>query len=381
MRSAPLRAGIIGCGNVTMNSHIPALLELDNIEVVAVTDLSEVRRDQALKMLALSPEAGFDSHSNDFLAGLDYALVAVPPVFRKDIILDCAREGVHVLSEKPLSTIPVDADAVIRSVEKADLKIGLVHNYLYYSEYVQLRQLIESGEIGAVRQLTLNFLGVPDYPGSKDYQPRWRHDPQIAGGGVLMDMIHVMYVAEFLMGEHIESVSAAIGQSRDSDSGVEDLALVLLSFPNGYVTINIAWGLGPGGIEVTGEEGRIMLFYEDYLTGPFAPLESITLVNEQGRQEIAPATPLSDSEMFAEIHKDFAAAIQSNHLPIAPASDGQRVLEATLAAYSSAVQGCVITLPLAQDNPVYLQGLAGLGGLELRGDSSMDKPNIFTATR
>jgi predicted dehydrogenase len=35
---------------------------------------------------------------------------------------------------------------------------------------------------------------------SSDYQPGWRRRTSVAGGGVLMDMLHVVYVAEHLLG-------------------------------------------------------------------------------------------------------------------------------------------------------------------------------------
>src|SRR4029078_13050249 len=123
-------------------------------------------------------------------------------------VQDCAAAGVHVLTEKPLSTIPRDGQAMIDLMHDAKLQFGMVHNYLYYPEYRLARELSMDGSIGQLRHVTLNFLGVPDNPGAAEYRPGWRHDVVEAGGGILMDMLHVAYVAEMLMGEPIPAVSA-----------------------------------------------------------------------------------------------------------------------------------------------------------------------------
>ena len=46
----------------------------------------------------------------------------------------------------------------------------------------------------------LNYLGVEDRPGAAAYVPRWRHSAADSGGGVLMDMLHIVYLANWFMG-------------------------------------------------------------------------------------------------------------------------------------------------------------------------------------
>lgn len=372
-----LRVGIIGCGNVAAHDHTPALGQIESVVPVAVADPVVTRRRQVLSLLDLSPEAGFDSHQAMLDAHpLDYVVVAVPPSFRQEIIADCARHGVHALCEKPVATHPVQAHHFQSTMAAAGLKLGLVHNYLYYPEYVLLRQLIVESTIGDLRHFTLNFLGVPDNPGARDYRPRWRHDPAAAGGGVLMDMIHALYLAEFLMGKQIQAVSAVIDNLGNANGQVEDLALLNLYFQNSYATINMGWGKGPGGVEVTGSDGRILVFYQDYGTGPFSELESFTLVNGNGRQTFHPRQNNTVND-FVAIHQDFVAAIQEDREPVATAENGRRALEAALAAYTSAWQGQIISLPLPQDHPVYLHGVTGLHRLTPRIDSPLVKRGLF----
>ena len=285
----PLRVGIVGCGNVVVRAHAPALFEHPASRVVAVADPVRARVEEVVALLDLGEQAGFSSHAAMFdQADLDYVLVAVPPSLREPIIEDAFRSGLHVLSEKPITIKPSIGKRLIRAAAAHKLNYGMVHNYLYFSEYVLLREKISQGTIGAPRHISLNFLGVPDLPGHADYRPLWRHDLGEAGGGILMDMIHVLYVAEFLIGAEIQAVSGVIDNLGYPGEPIEDIALIHLYFEGAYASVNLGWGHGPGGIEITGSEGRILAFYENYSTGPFNKLDQFVVITQNEVRQISP---------------------------------------------------------------------------------------------
>jgi predicted dehydrogenase len=96
--------------------------------------------------------------------------------------------------------------------------------------------------------VTLNFLGVREGRGPAEYS--WRRDARVSGGGVLMDMVHAVYLAQWLMGEPIRAVNAALSQRRAGT--VEDLALCRFEFESGFGLVNMAWaprrGTGRGSL-------------------------------------------------------------------------------------------------------------------------------------
>jgi predicted dehydrogenase len=147
------------------------------------------------------------------------------------------------------------------------------------------------------------------------------------------------------------------------DDAVEDFTLVNFAFDTGYATVNMWWGGGPGGLEVSGTDGRVLVFYENYDTGPFTTLAGVTLVNGDGRQELQPRVERPVYHNINDVHVDFAQAIRLGRDPIAPAEAGLRALEAVLAAYASAATGRVVALPLGEDHPVYQRGVYGLAEL------------------
>ncbi|HET7089661.1 MAG TPA: Gfo/Idh/MocA family oxidoreductase, partial [Anaerolineae bacterium] len=151
----PLRVGISGCGNIALNDHAPALKSLDGARVVAIADPVEARRSKVQALLGLPDSACFADHRALLDAGVDYVTLTVPQKFRRPIVEDCARAGVHVLAEKPIATVPADARDMIRLMRDANLRYGMVHNYLFYPEYALAKDLIDSGAIGTLRHLTL----------------------------------------------------------------------------------------------------------------------------------------------------------------------------------------------------------------------------------
>jgi predicted dehydrogenase len=373
----PLNVGIIGCGNITLNEHAPALKALDGVRVTAIADLVPARREKVRALLGLADAAGFADYRALLASGVDYVTLTVPQKFRRPIIEDCAKAGVHVLTEKPIATTPADAQAMMAVMRAANLRYGMVHNYLFYPEYVLARELAASGALGTLRHVTLNFLGMPDHPGAAEYRPQWRHDPAEAGGGVLMDMVHVLYLAEFFMGGPIRAVTAIVDNLDHPGEAVEDFTLVNCHFDTGYATVQLWWGGGPNGLEIGGTHGRILIFYQNYATGPFTALESFTLVNREGRREYQPRGGKAASNNFTQIHADFADAIRAGREPVASAEAGLRSLEAALAAYLSGATGRTVSLPLAPDHPVYARGVLGLRELPLWDDSPLVKRGVF----
>lgn len=367
-----MRVGIIGCGNITVNGHAPALKTLDDVEVVGVADPVAENRQKVLDVLAMPPEKGHVDHRTLLGAGVDYVALTVPPKFRRSIIEDCAAAGVHVLSEKPLSTTPADGRAMIETMRNATLHFGMVHNYHFFPHFAKARQLIDDGAIGQLRHVTLQWMGMVDWPGSAGYKPRWRHDVNEAGGGILMDMLHAIYIAAWYIGP-IYAVSAVVDNLNNASGSVEDFSLVHLYGQDAYATVNMWWGRGPNGSEFSGTGGQIRYFSGDHRCPDAA--QPFTLFNDDGRQEFEFENSYGGS--FHSIHRNFMGTLQNKIAPTAPAEAGLAALEATLGAYISAATGCVVSLPLPPDHPVSRRGVSALGELDLWLASPVVRHRVF----
>src|SRR5437762_10765061 len=133
---------------------------------------------------------------------------------------------------------------MVAAAKDAGVVLAVVHNYLFFPEVVALRAAIGSGALGEVRTVRVDMLGVVDSPGAAGYRPQWRHDPAASGGGVLMDMLHGVYLTEHLLGAPAEAVPAFADSAADGDA-VEGLALCRLEAGRRAAMVNIGWGSAP----------------------------------------------------------------------------------------------------------------------------------------
>lgn len=366
--------GLIGCGNIGLSRHLPAWLEKPaGFHLIAVADPTPARLELGRVAAGLEPS---DAHLlvEDLLDRDDIQVVdvCVPPRLRRDIVIAAAEAGKHILAEKPLATVPADAAAMIRAAHSSGVTLGVVHNYLFFPEIVTAREVIASGLIGRVEVAILNYLGVTDHPSAPGYQPTWRHDPGQSGGGILMDFLHVIYLAEGLLGQPIERVSAYVTARRRG--GVEDLALCRFEAADSAAIVNVGWGVGPGGIEISGTTGRLAIRFQGGGTSPFATFEELALVNELGSRAVD--VPANKGFLEPAI-VDFAESVRRRTPSAAPGEEGLHVLEAAVAAYESAATGRTITLPLDEADPVYQRGIAGLADLDIPIWSPVGSKQIF----
>ena len=382
--SNTLKVGLIGCGNVVNYGHRPALTTLPDVELVALADITPARRAIGADWFNLDDGQLYADY-RDLLAidEIEAVVIAVPQKFRPSIVLDAFAAGKHVLSEKPISNVPAVADQLARAAAEADLKMAMVHNYHFLPEYRQIKQLLAAGAIGDIRVATLHFLGVIDYPGAAEYQADWRHT-MAAGGGVLMDMIHAVYLAEWLVGAEAQQVMAFVDAPEYAQRGpvIEDLALLQVAFPSAYAVIHMGWGEGVGGADISGSEGQIRMRYKQYQSGGFnQPIELYSIDSDWQRTDHAIANLEehldNTARSFIELWADFRDAIRHDREPIAPAAAGARALQIVLGAYASAVTGRVVSLPLDEASPVYRKGIDGMVDLKAWAESKTKAAGLF----
>lgn len=369
-----VRVGIIGCGKIGLGGHARGYRSVPGVSVVAAADPTPERLALAQSELGLGAEDCY----RDYRALLDRrdvdaVSVTTPQSARAPIVVAACQAGKHVLSEKPLATTLADADAMIAAAKQHGVHLATVHNYLFFPEYRTIVDLIGAGEIGDVEAVILNWLGVDDLPGSAEYRPRWRHDVAASGGGVLMDMLHCVYVASWLVGSPIRKVSALVDKRIEPEGTVEDAAYCRFEHEKGISLVNVAWGKGPGSTEIMGTHGRILQFNASFGTTPFTGHEQLHLVNERG----ATAIEVTYERRPNSIYANFADCVREGQQPVATGEDGKAVLEAVLGVYASAALGREVRLPFSTDDPVYLRGALGIRELPLAEDSRVVTRRIF----
>lgn len=380
-----LRVGIIGCGNVALNFHVPAYQALpDTYEIVGLADPTPERLALGQQVTGL-PEEFLHSNASELLNREDIDLVDVctPQHLHKEVILEAFAAGKHVVSEKPLATIPSDAAEMVTAAEAADRRLGVMHNYLHFPEVIALKEIVESGTLGTIRTVQLDMLGVIDSAGAAGYQPLWRKDPAASGGGVLMDMLHGVYVAEYLLAEPFDAVSARI----DATPGdtVESIAWCRMHAGHATALVNIGWGVGRGGISVEGTDGRAFAHYRADGTMPWFPFEYLEVTTEEGtrRVDLPQGKELADliADSMRDLLADFARAVVEHGELQSSGTHAHHILEAVVAAYGSSALEKTVRLPLNTDSPLFARGVVGIPQLDLPLDADIHQLDVFGLSR
>jgi predicted dehydrogenase len=111
----PLRFGLVGTGYWARITHAPALASSDCAEFTAVWG----RDPRAAAGLAAEYQATPYHDVSAFLAGVDAVSFAVPPDVQALIATQAARDGKHLLLEKPVALTEAAADGLVEAVEQA----------------------------------------------------------------------------------------------------------------------------------------------------------------------------------------------------------------------------------------------------------------------
>ncbi len=376
------RTGLIGCGSMGGGVHAPGLVKHPRIELSAIADVTPPNLKRVGDEQGIPAERRFaDAEDLAALPDLDLVVVATPPWLRKAPVLTALNAGKHVLAEKPLAAVPRDAWEMVQAAERADRVLAMMHNYLFFPEFEAAKAAIDDGVIGTVQTVSANLLCVPDNPGAATFQPGWRRDLGRAGGGILMDMLHPLYVMSWLAGAEVSEVSAMIRRTGEGPLPVDDLAMCHLRLGDVYASLNLGWGLGPGGIGVGGTEGRLWLRYVNNGTTPFDRFHSAFTSDGMTTQPLqvegvianADSAHASEDERLAwafdgynmqnsylNLISDIVEAVACGQQPRSNGEDGARAIDTVLACYASAARGCPVTLPLDPGDPVFDEGVIAL---------------------
>lgn len=160
---------------------------------------------------------------------VDGVLVTSMASEHKEIFIAAADHKKHIFTEKVLSFSLEDALAIKEAIERNGVKFCISFNRLAIKQLAYAKKLVDE-----------KILGEPVYfrcmcghnQGVKDTLPEYWYDPEICGGGAMIDLgFNSAYLARYIMGE-IESVSSSFS-SDIMNKRVEDNASCNVKFKNG----------------------------------------------------------------------------------------------------------------------------------------------------
>lgn len=222
-----IRWGVIGSGGIARRRTIPeGIAPAVNAALAAVFDVNQSVNGEVARQYGARAAESRDA----LLAGeLDAVYVASPVNAHFEDVLACARQGKHVLCEKPLGMSPGEALEMSSACEQAGVQLGCAFMMRYHAQHQAAHRLIREGRLGkpvyARAQLSCWY---PAMPGA------WRQTPELGGGGSLIDMGgHCIDLLEMFFGR-VTRVSCVTNTSVQ-DYRSEDSAVAMLCFENGAI--------------------------------------------------------------------------------------------------------------------------------------------------
>ncbi len=349
-----LRMGMVGGGPGAFigEVHRKAARMDGRIAIVAGAFSGDPAKSKAMGAeLNLNPARVYGSYSEMAAAEkalpagerIDFVSITTPNNSHFPIARAFLEAGIHVMCEKPMTLTVEEALELEKLVAKTGKVFGLMHNYTGYPMVKLARDLVRSGELGAIRKVVSiypqGWLALP----CDNKQANWRTDPKQSGaGGCLGDIAtHAENLAEYVTGLSIDELSADLttfvaGRKLDDDVNC------LLRFENGARGVLHASQISVGeenglAIWVYGEKGGLEWHQENPHSLRVTSLDGPEKVYFRGNGYVAAKSaaaargtrlpsghPEAFLEAFANNYVNFAdtiLALESGRKPTALESD------------------------------------------------------------
>jgi predicted dehydrogenase len=253
-----IRWGILGCGDVTEVKSGPGLQKAHGSSLVAV-----MRRNGALaadyarrhKVPRWYDDAEALIHDPEVNA----VYVATPPAYHCQYTLSCARAGKPVYVEKPMGRTYGECRQMIEACRDAGVSLYVAYYRRALPRFLKVKELIDTGALGEVRYVTVH-LSQPVPSGGYDRENLpWRVIPEIAGGGLFMDLAcHTLDFLDYVMGPIARVEGFASNQG--GHYRAEDMVSARLTFESGVHCVGTWCFTGFQQVdvnEIVGTEGKV----------------------------------------------------------------------------------------------------------------------------
>lgn len=316
-----VRVGIVSVAHLHAFTYAEILKDVPDVQFIGIFDEDESRGQSASTKYATPFFANYD----DLLARVDGVIICSANSLHYHYAKQAAEAGVHILVEKPITTVGEEARELIDLCKQQRVWLQTAFPVRMNTTIHQVKKRIDQGDIGNI--LMIAATNRSKMPGG------WFVDPELSGGGAVLDhTVHVVDVLRWMLGSEVHSVYAEMGTLLHN-LPVEDCGLLSMEFENGVVaTLDTSWSrsksfpvMSDVMMRIVGEKGVIHLD----VRGQSGHLwqDDAELTHRQ--------IPWGDNANEALII-EFIDCIRSKRPPLISGEDGLRAVEVAWAAYESA---------------------------------------------
>lgn len=346
-----IKVGVIGCGYIAQQVHIPNYLKNPRSELVAICDTDEGVLSKITTKYRIQHK--FKDYHELLESGLVQAVsVCVPTRLHSKVVIESAKSGLHVLCEKPLASNLYEADKMLEAVSENGIKFCVGFNLRFLPNHIKVRQYIEGGRIGRPIFARAQLITTGPYATNEHSyvsETEKRIGCLFDSGAHIADLILWMfgkpsYVSAYLS-THMQGVK------------VDDSAFVLMKFESGLLgEVSVAWVPifnyaameESRRIQIVGTKGIL----ESDIFGPSFQFYSVDSLSCKIKGKITltpgkfdPKIPLEAlSWSYMREIDDFLESVSYGRTPLVSGEKARESLRLILAAYESYRSKSVVSL-------------------------------------
>jgi UDP-N-acetyl-2-amino-2-deoxyglucuronate dehydrogenase len=341
--------GIVGAG-IIAEQHAQACADLaDRVRLLAVADVSPENLEACATKHAI-PHAYTDHRALLERDDVGVVVVATPPCFHEDVVVDALAAGKRVLCEKPLGHTLEAADRIVDAARPHPGRLSVVHQFRWWPEVRRTVWLRDRGYLGPLLFGRFSRFARFHRPGKPPRRPWWGAWDVAGGGAVMTQLIHELDLMCHIYGPAVEVT--AIADRLKEDIVSEDSCSATVRFASGAVVS--AFGTmvahrSTAGFDVIGTDASAH--------SPWTVHAMDTEHRDEARAAALAAFPDPAPDAQSSEHTPYlravADAIEAGApLPVTP-EEARACVELSAGIYASALSRAPVALPMGPGSPFY----------------------------
>jgi predicted dehydrogenase len=315
--------GLIGCGDIARKRIAPALRDLDECDLVAIS------RGRPELAGSFAKEFGARRWYGDWRellrdGEIDAVYIATPVHLHAEQTIAAAEAGKHVLCEKPMAMNASECERMIAACRANEVKLGVAYYRHFYPVIERAKEIIQSRTIGIPVLAQINAFESFDPP--PDDPRSWLLRKDQSGGGPMFDFgCHRIEVLANILGpiRKVRAMTANVLFNRE----VEDTATALFQFDCGacgVLSVTHATREPQDKLDIFGSLGSIHV--------P-ALNEGTMRVKSDAGERFETHSP--DANLHAPVIRDFVDAVMNDREPAVNGEVGRAVARIEEQIYES----------------------------------------------
>lgn len=254
-REDKMRVAIIGAWHVHAGEYAESIKKNPKSELVCCWDSNQGRGENFAKSMDIPFISDINEIWND--PSIDSIVITTATAEHPEILLNAAKSGKNIFTEKVLTLTDDDAQKAAKAIEDSGKVFTISFPHKRTSFMLAAKEIIDSGILG---KLTYVRVRNAHNGSSADWLPSHFYDQNETGGGAMIDLgAHPMYLLNWLLGEPKSVVSI---YTDVTNRGVEDNAVSLIEFEGGSIGVSETGFLSshnPNYLEVSGLTGTLLI--------------------------------------------------------------------------------------------------------------------------